>query len=168
MKPLYLIVGPSGSGKNFFCSKMHFTTIPSYTTRPRRANEVDGVEHIFVDKEKFLQDYKNGNMILVAFTIYCDNLYWTTKDMLLDMKYDSYIIDPNGLAYLLTHNAHILTRPYSIIYIKCNICKRIWRMYKRGDTITQIIKRIITDYKEFKLMKPLIAQYKNNIISISL
>jgi guanylate kinase len=54
MKPVIIaIVGPSGSGKTYaaeFLNKSANTpVIISYTTRPMRDGEIEGVEHIFVD-----------------------------------------------------------------------------------------------------------------------
>jgi ribose 1,5-bisphosphokinase PhnN len=57
------VLGPSGSGKSTVVRELHHRRLievtPSWTTRPRRDDEVDGtIEHRFVDDEEFtaLQD----------------------------------------------------------------------------------------------------------------
>lgn len=52
------VLGPSGSGKSTVVRELHrrgvIEVTPSWTTRPRRDDELDGsVEHRFVDEEEF-------------------------------------------------------------------------------------------------------------------
>ena len=58
MKPVIIaIVGASGSGKThmaeFLRNKLNIPTIVSYTTRPKRSWEKEGIEHHFISKDKF-------------------------------------------------------------------------------------------------------------------
>tara|TARA_Y100000588_G_scaffold107299_1_gene117496 strand:+ start:1445 stop:2071 length:627 start_codon:yes stop_codon:yes gene_type:complete len=53
-----VISGPSGVGKDAIFAHMKYLRRPYHfavtcTTRPRRPNEIDGVDYIFVTKEKF-------------------------------------------------------------------------------------------------------------------
>ena len=56
--PLLVVIGPSGSGKSSavraLCDRGVLRVHPTWTTRPRRADEADGsVEHRFVSEEEF-------------------------------------------------------------------------------------------------------------------
>ena len=56
-KPIIIcIVGPSGSGKTtmarFLEKALDIPMLVSYTTRPKRPNEIDGVDHRFVTEDQ--------------------------------------------------------------------------------------------------------------------
>ncbi len=68
-KPLLIIVsGPSGVGKDAALKRMMemkcpFHFVVTCTTRPRRENEVDGVDYNFVTKEKFAEMETQGDIL---------------------------------------------------------------------------------------------------------
>ena len=64
----------------------------SYTTRPKREGEIDGVEHHFVEK----CDVPHDKML--AYTQYGGYEYWTTIDQVTDRTI--YVIDEDGLKSL--------------------------------------------------------------------
>lgn len=82
---LYVISGPSGTGKGTICAELlreignEFSV--SMTTRAPREGEVDGREYYFVTREKFLENVESGNFLEYA-TVF-DNYYGTPKDMVL-------------------------------------------------------------------------------------
>ena len=59
-KPL-MIVGPSAVGKDTMINRLKakfpkvIYKLPSYTTRPKRNGEIDGVDYYFVTKEEFFK-----------------------------------------------------------------------------------------------------------------
>ena len=82
---LYVISGPSGTGKGTICNELlkevrnEFSV--SMTTRAPREGEVHGREYYFVTREEFLQNVEQGNFLEHA-TVF-DNYYGTPKDMVL-------------------------------------------------------------------------------------
>ncbi len=82
---LYVISGPSGTGKGTICNELlkenynEFSV--SMTTRAPREGEVHGREYYFVTKEEFLENVEQGNFLEHA-TVF-DNYYGTPKDMVL-------------------------------------------------------------------------------------
>ena len=82
---LYVISGPSGTGKGTICGELlkepgnEFSV--SMTTRAPREGEVHGKEYFFVSKEEFLENVDKGNFLEHA-TVF-DNYYGTPKDMVL-------------------------------------------------------------------------------------
>jgi len=145
VKRLVLIVGQSGTGKNFFTSAFNLIAIPSFTTRPKRKNEINGIEHEFVTEASWKTVYSKQKNIL-AYTYYNNNHYWVTKEQFENQDYDVYIIDPEGVYFLLNKE---FNRDYSIVYLKASIFKRIKNMLSRNDSIRNIFIRLLNDTKVF-------------------
>lgn len=79
---LFVIAAPSGAGKTTLVHAMVMRNPElrfsiSYTTRPQRSNEADGVDYLFVDTEKFAALRANGELLESA-TVF-DNLYGTSR-----------------------------------------------------------------------------------------
>lgn len=103
-KPVIIaIVGPSGSGKTVMAEylerELGIPTIVSYTTRPMRENEVDGVGHYFVTIDAMPHVYE-----MLAYTEFGGYYYWANKSQVSEVC--SYIIDELGLMRLYSkfHN----------------------------------------------------------------
>ncbi len=85
---LFLIVGPSGSGKGTVIRtlgakyKGFFYPI-SYTTREPREREKDGESYHFVTKEKFKQMIAEDDFLEYA-VVHSDNYYGTAKTEIID------------------------------------------------------------------------------------
>ena len=95
------LVGLAGSGKTYASLLMNnqpgFETIVSYTTRPMREGEVNGVDHYFV---KLKDKPKQKDML--AYTVYGGYEYWTEKRQFSDPnKWYVYVIDETGLINLM-------------------------------------------------------------------
>jgi len=80
---LFVIAAPSGAGKTTLVQavtrnnpELRFSI--SYTTRPQRRNEADGVDYKFVNKETFERLREQGKMLESA-TVF-DNLYGTSRE----------------------------------------------------------------------------------------
>ena len=93
---LITITGPSGAGKDTVARMLSemsgYKVLCSYTTRPKREGEIDGVEHHFVEtcnvpREKML-----------AYTQYGGYEYWVTIDQVKNKSI--YVIDEDGLKAL--------------------------------------------------------------------
>ncbi len=79
---LFVISAPSGAGKTTLAHAL-VTRDPelrfsiSYTTRPQRSNEADGVDYIFIDTEEF-EALRTDRELLESATVF-DNLYGTSR-----------------------------------------------------------------------------------------
>lgn len=93
---LITITGPSGAGKDTVARMLSdmgdFKVICSYTTRPKREGEIDGVEHHFVEKCDVPRDK------MLAYTQFGGYEYWTTLEQVGDNAV--YVIDEDGLRSL--------------------------------------------------------------------
>lgn len=78
-RQLFIVTGPSGAGKNTIMTHL-FQTFPqikkvvTYTTRPPRPHETDGVDYWFVNQEEFFTKVKEGQ-ILEYEQVYRDYYY---------------------------------------------------------------------------------------------
>ncbi|HXY16241.1 MAG TPA: guanylate kinase [Terriglobales bacterium] len=85
MTNVYIISAPSGSGKSTLVEKVR-KIVPrldfsiSYTTRPPRGNERDGVEYFFVSREQFDQMVRRNEFLEYAEVF--GNCYGTAKRFL--------------------------------------------------------------------------------------
>ena len=90
---LITITGPSGAGKDTVARMLSemsgYKVLCSYTTRPKREGEIDGVEHYFVDECNIPHDK------MLAYTTYGSYEYWVTIDQVTAEAI--YVIDEAGL-----------------------------------------------------------------------
>ena len=96
-KTIIAIVGPSGSGKTtlslYLYGRYGIPFVCSYTTRPMREGETNGVEHIFVTDDDVPDQSE-----MIAYTVFGGYQYWATKSQIHDVT--TYVIDEKGLIYL--------------------------------------------------------------------
>jgi guanylate kinase len=84
---LFVIAAPSGAGKTTLVHAL-VTRNPelrfsiSYTTRRKRRNEADGVDYLFVTKDRFEELRARGEMLESAEVF--DNLYGTSRTQVED------------------------------------------------------------------------------------
>lgn len=144
MKNLILVIGRSGSGKDtlirhakeVFKDVYKIVSVPSYTDRPMRPTETDGVEHTFLTKEMF--DELLNKETVFAYTKIGDTgyRYCSTVEMLNRLDGDTifYTIDPNGYDFCSKFNGDFNMK---VIYVKTSDEIRRERANARnGDTTT--------------------------------
>ena len=139
MKPLFLIVGKSASGKTsiteFLEKEIDMKSLQSYTTRKPRYEGETG--HTFISDEEF-DKLEN----IIAYTEYHEHRYCCTQAQLDEA--DLYVVDPPGVKTLLErYNAQ--DRDICIIFFSASTRVRIDRMRSRGDSDENIIGRLYND-----------------------
>lgn len=152
---LNLIIGRSGSGKNYICNAVGFSSVPSYTTRAKRDEEKDGREHTFITTEDYFKLCKKevkGKKIFAAVTKFHNNFYWATREQINDKKYNAYIIDLNGILDFVKRNVDGVERDFNIFFVSSPWYKRLYRMIKR-DGLKKAWERFQHDKIDFKNMK---------------
>lgn len=156
---LFCICGETASGKDTLVNKIismypdHLRAVCSYSTRPKRDHEVEGVEHYFVSTDEFNLIKEQNEDKIIAYTKISSNEnsdgfeYMALEDEL--QKSNIYIIDPNGIKYLKDKfkdnpNLHIIT-----IYITTSLQNRINRARNRSDFDTEFKKRVMNEFEQF-------------------
>ncbi len=100
MRPVIIaIVGPSGSGKTTMQQYLHnqygIPAIVSTTTRPRRPDEVEGVDYFFV---KNTQGHRREDML--THTRFGKHEYFSLRSQLPPTGPCTYVVDENGIRNL--------------------------------------------------------------------
>lgn len=103
-RTIIAIVGGSGAGKTHASLLMQrltgWKTVVSYTTRRKREEETNGVEHWFVSKKKMPPKER-----MCAYTLFGSQHYWTTWEQVLCNLFPCiYVIDEKGLLDLKSRN----------------------------------------------------------------
>ena len=67
MGKIIILMGKTASGKNFIRNKLieefGYKPVVTYTTRPPRPGEVDGVDYHFISEEKFMIMIRDGEFV---------------------------------------------------------------------------------------------------------
>ncbi|MGL4739916.1 MAG: hypothetical protein ACRC41_03820 [Sarcina sp.] len=178
---IYVLVGKSSSGKDtlmraVMAKNKKLENPVSYTSRPIRQNEVDGVDYNFLTKEQFLTKLKNGELLEYREykTIYdAEEVTWyyglpfsafeVGKDYIV-------VIDFEGAKKLIKNRDDV-----KIIYIDASDDVRFTRSLIReniidseDERVAEIKRRMEVDNSEFikeeleKLSSMIIQNNRNN------
>ena len=146
---LLVLMGKSGSGKDAITKKLGWSRVVTYTTRPRRKGEKDGVDYHFISEEEFIQMSNDRKFVECKSytmangkTVY----YGSPKDELVDIEGDKVVIlTPNGYRdYLRSVNGNHIS-----IYIYTNRVTIMCRLQNRGDSKAEIERRMNADDADF-------------------
>ncbi|MGM0396448.1 MAG: guanylate kinase [Bacillota bacterium] len=131
MISIIVFIGPSGSGKTTLSKKMNIKKVTTYTSRPMRKNEKDGVDYFFVDRQELLDLFREGE--LLEYTEYNGHLYGTgikpLKDAISRGEVLTIAVDINGARRLL----EVFSENLLIIGIDSPLEECIKRMEERGE-----------------------------------
>lgn len=152
-----VVSGPSGAGKNSVINRA-IEGIPglkysvSYTTRPRREHEVDGVDYLFVSREEFARRIESGDF--VEHVTYLDDFYGTSGsqiDGLVAQGYDVMLnIDVEGARRVRRTGLGDHTVVY-VFLVPSSLSRLEERLRARGtETDNQIADRLEAATREMK------------------
>ena len=142
------IIGKSGSGKDTVARLLQewygYVPVCSYTTRPIRENETDGIEHYFISQEEAEIMMGGRPDDIVAQTVINNNIYFAMIENLLEA--DIYVIDPKGVEYIQQHFPDI---ELFQLYVYCNDDIAMERARKRGDDMNVYVSRHLDESPMF-------------------
>lgn len=154
------MIGKSATGKDTVYKKVleatkKLHTVCSYTTRPIRDGEQEGVEYHFVDVPTFKQMEAEGKVIesRVYHTVYGDWYYFTADDGQIELEKNDYLL-------IMTLEGYLSLEKYfgkeSIvpIYIEVEDGLRLSRAVERERTqknpkYTELCRRFLADAEDF-------------------
>ena len=148
---LFVIAAPSGAGKTTLVKALidslsHITVSISHTTRPKRPNEIDGINYYFVDKTEFERMIAHHDFLEYA-NIF-DHLYGTSKswvektlaqgiDVILEIDWQGH----QQIKKLFPDSISIFILPPSLEDLRD-------RLHTRNQDHPDIIKKRLADAKE--------------------
>ena len=168
MGKLFCLIGKSASGKDTIYRQLladetlGLKPVVTYTTRPKRSGESEGVEYHFTD-EKHLEAFRQEGRVLeerIYHTVYGDWHYFTADDGQVVLDEHSYIIitTPEALTGITAYYGRESVIP---VYITLDDGERLERALKRERSqenpgYSEMCRRFIADEKDFseeKLVK---------------
>lgn len=161
---MLVIIGPSACGKtqivNQLIEKYHFKKLVTYTTRPMRIGEINGVDYHFITTNEFEEKIKQN--FFLEYVSYNHNYYGTSFSDLDEDKV--VIIEAEGLKKYIEKAKDRI----KIVYIRCSKPIRKIRMMNRQDKIANIEERLASDDLVFntsieKLADKIIDSSNSNI-----
>lgn len=142
---MIVLVGESASGKSsiekYLVEKYGYNKIVSYTTRPPREGEVDGVDYHFISVEQF---YKlKGQDFFAETATYREWYYGVAKEDCTDDKVA--VLTPHGLRQV----SKLPDINVTSFYISVPRRDRLIKILQRGDNIDESYRRNLSDIGQF-------------------
>lgn len=143
---MIVIIGESASGKStllnmFVSNNPSFHKIVTYTTRPPREGETDGVDYHFIPKDRYDDLVKNH--FFVEHAQYRDWYYGTARED-CNSKYAIAVLTPAGLRALVRNDYDVIS-----VYLKVDRRSRLISILSRGDNIDEAYRRNLSDVGQF-------------------
>jgi len=142
---MVVIIGHSASGKDTLMNEVvkltNLKPVISYTTRPMRVGETNGVEYQFITEEEFSE--KDHHNCFIETSNYRGWHYGMAKE---DCGNDRVVVvDPCGFRSLKRDGVKVIS-----FFINVPERERLLRLINRGDDITELCRRIISDRDTFR------------------
>lgn len=162
-----VLIGASASGKSTLQTMLInrepcFKKIVTYTTRPPRDGEVNGVDYHYVSVEKFTKLADSG--FFAEYNSYRGWMYGTPKcDLQKDYENHIIVLTPAGYREFKKNNIEALS-----VYIDVDRRSRLINNLKRGDDIEEAYRRSLSDVGQYDGVKNEVdyvidnSQYKHN------
>ena len=162
-----VLIGASASGKSTLQTMLInrepcFKKIVTYTTRPPRDGEVNGVDYHYVSVEKFTELADSG--FFAEPNSYRGWMYGTPKcDLQKDYENHIIVLTPAGYREFKKNNIEALS-----VYIDVDRRSRLINNLKRGDDIEEAYRRSLSDVGQYDGVKNEVdyvidnSQYKHN------
>lgn len=155
MKTLIFIVSETGSGKDTVAAMLPYPKVVSYTTRPMRREDVNGIHHHFVT-ESFYQNNIKDRSDIVSYTKTGNVRYWALEKDLEDVSI--YIINPDGVRWFRENY-----KGREMKYIVIGLYIYLWKSELR-DVKTEVIL-LVRSIKEW-LTNNMIMIYLDLTVSL--
>jgi len=150
---IYVLLGPTCSGKSTTLKQLvdfGYEPIITYTTRPKRKNEVDGKDYYFISERQF-NHLDKFNLLIAKNTFknaFGTEWHYAINRQDVDLTKDLVVItDPKGYRDLVkTFGKENVTS----IYLNTNYEIRLIRGLNRQDQVNELYRRLNSDEEDFK------------------
>jgi len=147
MNKRIILVGKTCAGKSYIREKFRekgYQIDVSYTSRPPREGEVDGIDYHFISADEFIDML--ADLKFYEYVKYNDNWYGTGEYEFRNSEV--FIMETEGVSKLGIDRQDSL-----VIYVNTPLETRAKRMKERGWSDEKIQERIEEDNKKFKNFK---------------
>ena len=143
---MIVLIGESGSGKDTVQKQLvenfGYRKIVTYTTRPPRDGEVDGVDYHFISEKEFREKKRRNEFGETA-----EYRGWLYGSAIKDYAINTVIIlTPSGFRKL---EKSIVPFVMMSVYVRVPRRERLIRILKRGDDIEEAYRRSLSDVGMF-------------------
>lgn len=149
---ILILVGKTSSGKDTIQKeliKLGMKSVVSYTTRPPRKGEINGVSYHFITEKDFLDKKNNGFFAeTTSYNVAVNGgQTWYYGSAIKDLSQDKVMIaNPEGLRTLKKNNELNIFSFYLMVDEET-----IWnRLRQRGDNSEEARRRLNADDEDFK------------------
>ena len=155
---IFILIGKSCSGKTTLAKELEkwwgCKRIITYTTRPKRPNEIDGVDYHFVSEEYFKQKEDLGFFMATAEYEMTGGKVWygSAKEDYEDgdgLTDKVIVLNPDGLNQVMARCDRKTMKHIKVVYLDTDASTRYERARKRGDSTKEIAKREDEDFDSF-------------------
>ena len=162
MAQIYVLKGKSATGKDTIYKKflekkkLHLHEVVTYTTRPIRENEIEGVEYHFVSKEYFGKCKQKNNIIEYRMynTVHGQWYYFMVNDGQIDLHSDKKYLIIGTLESYEQIRRYYGKEVVIPIYIEIEDGERLTRALKRekeqsSPKYEEMCRRFLADSKDY-------------------
>ncbi len=144
---MVVIVGESASGKSTLQRKLtesnnKFEKLITYTTRPKRHGEEDGVDYHFISADRFEKMTRKG--LFADCSTYRGWSYGVAKEDCINSKYKVAVLTPSGVRRLIRQGVDVTS-----VYLYVDRRARMLMSILRGDDIDEAYRRNLSDVGQF-------------------
>lgn len=161
MKKIIVLLGASATGKDtvakHISEKYNIPIAISYTTRPMRSNETQGVEYYFISDDEMHEKFKNGEVIEhTSYYIQSEDVSYTYANVVGEFEKGDYILtilNPHGLYQF---NKSQYKDNLVSIMLNCDARVRLIRSLNRDENVNvkEVLDREIRDELDFIERRP--------------
>ena len=154
MKKIKIILGKMGSGKTTLAKELEkrgMKRIVTYTTRPIRPGEIDGVDYHFISPEEFnrmVEEDLFAEYITYNATFGTCSYGSLKEDYFCNEEDKVIVLNPYGLTMVKEKNI-----PHISIFLDPPATVLQERLLRRGDNAEEIKRRLARDEEDFAGMK---------------
>lgn len=161
MKKIIVLLGASATGKDtvakHISEKYNIPMAISYTTRPMRSNETQGVEYYFISDDEMHKKFKNGEVIEhTSYYIQSEDVSYTYANVIEEFEKGDYILtilNPHGL-YQFSKSQY--KDNLVSIMLNCDARVRLIRSLNRDENVNvkEVLDREVRDELDFIERRP--------------
>lgn len=161
MKKIIVLLGASATGKDtvakHISEKYNIPMAISYTTRPMRSNETQGVEYYFISDDEMHKKFKNGEVIEhTSYYIQSEDVSYTYANVIEEFEKGDYvltILNPHGLYQF---NKSQYKDNLVSIMLNCDDRVRLVRSLNRDENVNvnEVLDRFRRDELDFIERRP--------------